>query len=93
MTQTRFMFQDEADAHDYWREKEFKKFAVDVRTGRVRNASTRITVYVRARTHDAAIACARRNLKPARPSAQYVARLAGSHELGCVPTPLRAQSE
>lgn len=87
MRNGRFIFGDEADAIAYWRDKEWKKFAVDVTAGPEKRPTFRETLYVRARTPEAAIECAKRNIfrKPAR--ARFVARLAGPVELGCVPAP------
>ncbi len=86
--QGRLIFGDEADAIAYWRNHEWKKFAVDVKAGPPKRPTFRTTVYVRARTGEAAIECAKRNMitKPPR-GARFVARLAGPRELGCVPTP------
>ncbi|HGO6073744.1 TPA: hypothetical protein ACK3Q6_004476 [Burkholderia cepacia] len=88
MTQTRFLFGDEADAAAFWADKEWKKFAVDVTAGPTKKPTYRQTHYARARDGESAIECVKRNLivKPPR-GARFVARLAGPRELGCVPTP------
>jgi hypothetical protein len=87
MNQTRFIFTDEADAIAYWAGREFKTFAVDVRTGARRRSATARTLYVRARTPERAEACAQQEDWQKKPGTKYVARLAGPRELGCVPTP------
>lgn len=87
MEQYRFLFTDEADAVAYWEGKEFKKYAVDVRAGPARRPTTKRTLYVRARTPEAAIACAKREDWQRKPGARYSARLAGPRELGCIAIP------
>lgn len=71
----------------YWRDKEFKVFAVDVTAGPVKRPTYANTWYARARTQERAIECVKRQafFLPAR--GRYTARLAGPHELGCVPAP------
>lgn len=88
LRQARFLFQDEADAEAYWRDKEWKKWAVDVIAGPAKRPTFRTTHYARARTAESAIDCVKRNLltRPPR-GARFSARLAGPRELGCVPTP------
>ncbi len=78
--------QDRKDAQVYWRDKEWKKWAVDVVAGPARRLTFAATVYVGARTRERALACAKANMaqKPPR-GAQFTARLAGPRELGCVP--------
>lgn len=92
MNQGRFIFQDEADAIAYWRDKEWKIFAVRITAGPAKRPTYKRTEYARARTAEAAIACVQRNMltKPPR-GARYAAHLAGPRELGCVPTPGVAQ--
>lgn len=88
MMQLRFMSADEQAAHQYWKNKEFKKWAVDYAVGSTRRPRRKGTVYVRARTADRAIAVARKEVMPQLPSgAQLIARLAGPRELGCIETP------
>ncbi|AVX92924.1 hypothetical protein PkP19E3_32645 (plasmid) [Pseudomonas koreensis] len=84
--QERMLFGDEADAHAFWKDKEWKTYAVDLIQGRGKKEKVVRTMYVRARTGRGAAACAKendwsRNLKP-----HYVARLAGPRELGCTPS-------
>ena len=87
MNQHRFVFPDEADAIAYWSEREWKKWAVHFVAGPARKPTYRKTVYVRARTAEAARAVARRDTYPPPPrSARIEARLAGPRELGCVLT-------
>ena len=84
----RLIFQDEANGIAYWSTREWKKWAVHVVAGPAKRPSYKQTAYVRARTREAAIAVAKRDLFPSPPrSARFDARLAGPHELGCVPTP------
>ncbi|MGO4392745.1 hypothetical protein AB4Z46_15460 [Variovorax sp. M-6] len=84
----RLIFQDEADGIAYWSAREWKKWAVHVVAGPAKRPSYKQMAYVRARTREAAIAVARRDLFPPAPrSARFDARLAGPHELGCVSTP------
>lgn len=89
--QGRLLFGDEADAVAYWKDKEWKKWAVDVTAGPPKRPTYRNTVYVRAKTAQDAVDCAKRNMiaKPPR-GARFIARLAGPRELGCVPTPEKA---
>ncbi|MES2880487.1 MAG: hypothetical protein V4713_18910 [Pseudomonadota bacterium] len=88
LQQGRFVFGDEADAIAYWKDKEFKKFAVDVTAGPVKRPTFSRTIYVTARNSARAIICAKDQplSKPPR-GARYTARLAGPRELGCTPTP------
>lgn len=78
--------QDREDAEAYWRDKDWKKWAVDVVAGPARRLTFATTVYVGACTRERALACAKANMadKPPR-GAQFSARLAGPRELGCVP--------
>jgi hypothetical protein len=81
---------DAADARDFWRDKEWKKWAVDVTAGPAKRPTFRQTIYVRARSAQRAVACARANMHKRPPrGAVFSARLAGPRELGCVPTPAR----
>ena len=94
MTQGRFIFPDEADAIAYWASRESKKWAVDITAGPTRRPTYRRTEYVGARTAEAAVESARRQIltRPPR-GANFRARLAGPRELGCVPTPANDDSE
>lgn len=87
MYQNRLVFGDEADALAYWTGKEWKTFAVDVTAGPAKRPTFRQTLYVRARTPERAIACAKQNMLRKPAGARFLARLAGPRELGCVPTP------
>ncbi|MDM0067062.1 hypothetical protein [Variovorax sp. J31P207] len=83
----RLIFPDEETGIAYWSTREWKKWAVHVVAGPAKKPSYKRTAYVRARTREAAIAVAKRDLYPPAPrSARFDARLAGPHELGCVPT-------
>ncbi|MFP3709733.1 hypothetical protein SB783_37600 [Paraburkholderia sp. SIMBA_009] len=84
MTQTRFIFSDEADAQAYWADREFKAWAVDVTAGPAKRPTFRQTYYARARTADAAVECVKRNMLRKVAGARFLARLAGPRELGCV---------
>lgn len=84
--QERMLFGDEADAHAFWKDKEFKTFAVDLIV-RVGNKQKVIhTMYVRARSSTDAAQCAKDNDWTRKPKPRYAARLAGPRELGCTPT-------
>ena len=78
---------DHALARRYWADKEWKKWAVDVVAGSERKPTFGRTVYARARTAEAAIGCAKRNMHQIPRGARFEARLAGPHELGCTATP------
>lgn len=84
-------YQDAADAAAYWRDHEFKKFAVDVTAGPRRRPTHASTWYARARTAARAIECVKREACGLPARARFSARLAGPRELGCVPTPTSAQ--
>lgn len=90
MSQTRFLFSDEADAQAYWADKEFKTWAVDVTAGPAKRPTYRQTFYARARTAEAAIECVKRNMPRKVAGARFLARLAGPRELGCHPVPADA---
>ncbi|WP_157903448.1 hypothetical protein [Cupriavidus malaysiensis] len=80
-------FGDAADAEAYWRDKEWKKWTVDVTAGPEKRPTYHATFYARARTAERAIVCVQANMvsRPPR-GARFSARLAGPRELGCVPT-------
>jgi hypothetical protein len=84
--QQRMLFGDEADAHAYWKDKEFKVYAVDLIQGRGKKEKVAHTMYVRARTGLGAAACAKENDWSRNAKPRYVARLAGPRELGCTPS-------
>lgn len=87
MNQHRLIFTDEANAIAYWSSRDWKKWAVHVVAGPARKPTYKKTAYVRARTAEAAVAVARRDLFPPPPrSARFGARLAGPSELGCIST-------
>ncbi|SFQ40288.1 hypothetical protein [Variovorax sp. 770b2] len=86
MNQVRFIFTDELHAIAYWATEEFRKYAVDVRAGPARRPMTVRTLYVRARTPESAVECAKRADWLRKRGARYSARLAGPRELGCVAT-------
>ncbi|MGY2173521.1 hypothetical protein [Pseudomonas gingeri] len=85
--QERMLFGDEADAHAYWKDKEWKVYAVDLVQGRGKKEKVIRTMYVRARTGLGAATCAKENDWSRNPKPRYVARLAGPRELGCTPGP------
>lgn len=78
---------DRATATAYWRDKEWKIFAVDVTAGPARRPTYVQTWYSRARAPERAIECVKREAWGLPGRARYVARLAGPEELGCVPAP------
>jgi len=85
--QERMLFGDEADAHAFWKDKEWKTFAVDLIAHTGRKQKVIHTMYVRARTSADAAQCAKDNDWTRKPKPRYVARLAGPRELGCTPSP------
>lgn len=80
------MFGDEADAHTFWKDKEFKTYAVDLVVGKGKKQKVIHTMYVRARTGKGAAECAKENDWSRKPKPYYVPRLAGPSELGCTPS-------
>lgn len=84
--QERMLFGDEADAHAFWKDKEFKTFAVDLFQGSGKKQKLLRTMYVRARTAKGAAECAKANDWSSKPKPYYVPRLAGPRELGCTPS-------
>jgi hypothetical protein len=85
------LFGDEADAHAFWKDKEWKTFAVDVFQYKGNKQKKIYTMYVRARNGAAAETCAKGNDKQNKPIPRYVARLAGPVELGCTPSNLQGK--
>ncbi|WP_247868550.1 MULTISPECIES: hypothetical protein [unclassified Pseudomonas] len=84
--QERMLFGDEADAHAFWKDKEFKTFAVDLVQGSGKKRKVIRTMYVRSRTARGAAECAKANDWSTRPKPYYSPRLAGPRELGCSPS-------
>ncbi|MGO4801181.1 hypothetical protein ACEN2T_18025 [Pseudomonas sp. W22_MBD1_FP4] len=84
--QERMLFGDEADAHAFWKDKQWKTFAVDLVQGRGKKEKVVRTMYVRAQTGFGAATCAKENDWSRNPKPRYVARLAGPRELGCTPS-------
>lgn len=85
---------DAAVAAAFWRDKEWKSWAVDIVAGPTNKPTYCATWYARARCGETAIACVQRNLisRPPR-GARFTARLAGPRELGCIPTPRTPTTE
>ncbi|WP_449124752.1 hypothetical protein [Pseudomonas viridiflava] len=81
--QGRILFGDEADAHAFWKDKEWKTYAVDLIENQGKKQKLVHTMYVRARTSGSAAICAKDNDISRKPKPRYVARLAGPRELGC----------
>lgn len=81
--QERMLFDDEADAHAYWKERELKVYAVDLLTGSGKKRKVIHTMYVRARNAEGARDCAKFNDFRRKPRPYYSPRLAGPRELGC----------
>lgn len=81
--QERMVFGDEADAHAFWKDKEFKVFAVDLVQGNGKKRKVIRTMYVRSRTARGAAECAKANDWSPKPKPYYSPRLAGPRELGC----------
>lgn len=67
----------------FWRDKEFKKFAVDVTAGTRKRRTYANTFYARARTQESAIECVKNQAIGLPKRALFTARLAGPRELGC----------
>jgi hypothetical protein len=87
VNQHRFLFPEDAGAHDYWSTREWKKWTVHIVAGPARRPTYKKTVFVRARSREAAVAVARRDVFPPPPrSARFAARLARPRELGCICT-------
>jgi hypothetical protein len=84
--QERMLFGDEADAHAFWKDKEFKTFAVDLVQGNGKKQKVIRTMYVRSRTAKGAAECAKANDWSSKHKPYYVPRLAGPRELGCTPS-------
>lgn len=82
-TQQRILFGDEADAHAYWKDREWKTYAVDLVTGAGKKRKVIHTMYVRARDSHGAEVCAKDNDIRRTPRPFYYPRLAGPRELGC----------
>ncbi len=82
--------QDIADAEAYWKDKEVKVFAVEIRSRATNDRRIQHTMYVRAKTKEGAENCAEDNdfTRIAKPV--YRARLAGPRELECVPAPTQS---
>ncbi|WP_411566853.1 hypothetical protein ACLIN3_27475 (plasmid) [Pseudomonas orientalis] len=81
--QERMLFGDEADAHAFWKDKEWKTYAVDLIEHQGMKQKVIHTMYVRARTSGDAALSAKENDTTRKPKPRYVARLAGPRELGC----------
>lgn len=81
--QQRILFGDEADAHAFWKDKEWKTYAVDLVSGSGKKRKIIHTMYVRARDPKGAQACAKDNDIRRTPMPFYYPRLAGPKELGC----------
>jgi hypothetical protein len=77
------LFGDEADAHAFWNDKEWKIYAVDLIENQGKKQKLIHTMYVRARNGGAAAVCAKNNDMVRKLKPRYVARLAGPLELGC----------
>lgn len=82
------LMSDRAIAAAYWKDHEWKKYAVDVSAGPHKRPTYAQTWYARSRTPEGAIACIKREAPGLPARARFVARLAGPQELGCVPTPI-----
>lgn len=76
----RMLFGDEADAHAFWKDKEWKTFAVDLIMHQGNKPKLLHTMYVRARTGAVAAVCTKANDMQRKPRARYVARFAGPRE-------------
>jgi hypothetical protein len=77
---------DALDAERYWRDREWKKYAVDVSAGPERRPTFQRTFYAHCRSGERAIATVKTTAISLPSRARFVVRLAGPRELGCVPT-------
>lgn len=85
--QHRLIVPDEAEGIACWADRDWKKWAVHILAGPAKRPTYKRTAYVRARTAQAAISVARREVSPSPPrSARFDARMAGPRALGCVVT-------
>ncbi len=82
-TQQRLLFGDEADAYEYWKDKEWKTHAVDLMVGSGKKRKIIATMYVRARDSAGAAKTAKYFDIRRSPRPSYHPRLAGPRELGC----------
>lgn len=78
-------FYTDPESAAYWRDKEWKKWAVHLATGPESRPTSQAVVYVRARTKARAEACGLAN-SPLPGKVRARARLATWRELGCVRT-------
>lgn len=74
---------DDIAAAAYWSTREVKKWEVSVTAGSPRKPTTRLTMYVTAKTKDGAERCAKENLLVTVKRPRFAARLAGPNALGC----------
>ncbi|MBX4139619.1 hypothetical protein K1567_27425 [Pseudomonas sp. S5F11] len=81
------LFGDEADAHAFWKDKEFKVFAVDLVQGNGKKRKVIRTMYVRARTAKGAAECAKENDWTPRPKPYYSPGLLGHVNWTVSPAP------
>lgn len=81
--QNRMFFGDEAVAQEFWKDKEWKTYAVDLVTGSGKHRKVIHTMYVKAKTPERAKANAKENDIARKPKPFYYPRLAGPLELGC----------
>lgn len=75
---------DRQRAITYWHGRPRKIFAVDATCGPPKRPTYAQTWYCRSSTHEAAVACVRREAWNLPRGARLSARLAGPDELGCV---------
>jgi hypothetical protein len=83
---------DAIDAERYWRDKEWKKFAVDVGAGPERRPTFQQTYFSLARSPAGAVAAVQANAVGLPSRARFNVRLAGPRELGCVTTDMATGS-
>jgi hypothetical protein len=82
--QQQMRFGDVADAHDFWKGKEWKTYAVDLIIGNGRKRKIIKTMYVRARSVEGAEKTAKYyDIRRSPPRPHYYPRLASPRELGC----------
>lgn len=80
------LFPEARESQEYWATREFKTWAVTLATGPEKKPTQRYVMYIRARTLEGAIKCARENNLFVKGRPRVHARLATWRELGCVRT-------
>jgi hypothetical protein len=82
----RFLLPEDQEAEAYWDVREFKKFAVAVAAGPTKRPTYQDVIYVRTKTADRAVECAKTQLPRGVRGARFSVKLATARDLGCVHT-------